>query len=154
MENPGLAATVSGFTTTLQSTDYSKLERFSNAADEIYTKLFLSFRECELLVVVPDRYDSEFSIKAAEGKHRTEDSTHIQEIEIINNRKVPKSFQSHLRNLNNKNNLVKYLSEKWRETLPNVLPFSETKYFENLFGATDRVNSQTSERIDFYCDFY
>ena len=43
-----------------------------------------------MLVVIPDRYGFEFSIKAAEWKHRTEDSTHIQETEIIDNRKVPK----------------------------------------------------------------
>ena len=42
-----------------------------------------------MLAVVPDRYDFKFSIKAAERKHRTEDSTHMQEIEFIGNRKVP-----------------------------------------------------------------
>ena len=46
-----------------------------------------------MLVVIPDRYGFEFSIKGTERKHRTEDSTHIQGIEIIDNRKVSKSFQ-------------------------------------------------------------
>ena len=46
-----------------------------------------------MLVVIPDRYSFEFSIKGAERKHRTEDSTHIQEIEIIDKRKLLKSFQ-------------------------------------------------------------
>ena len=41
---------------------------------------------------IPDQYDFEFSIKTAERKRYTEDSTHIQEVEIINNRKVRKSF--------------------------------------------------------------
>ena len=36
-----------------------------------------------MLVAVPDRYNFEFSMKAAERKRRTEDSTHMQEIEII-----------------------------------------------------------------------
>ena len=36
-----------------------------------------------MLVVVPDQYDFESSIKPAERKGRTEDSTHIQETEII-----------------------------------------------------------------------
>ena len=49
--------------------------------------------ECEVLVVVTDRYDFEFSIKAAEIKHRREDSTHIQEIEIIENRNVHSHFK-------------------------------------------------------------
>ena len=62
------------------------------------TKALSSFLECEVLVVVSDRYDFEFSIKGAERKRRTEDSTHIQEIEIIDNRKFPKSFQSYLEN--------------------------------------------------------
>ena len=44
---------------------------------------------CEVLVVVSDRYDFEISIKAAGRKRRTEDSTHVQEIEIIDNQKFP-----------------------------------------------------------------
>ena len=91
----------------LESIDYSKLERFSNVADEISAKLLSSFLECEVLVAVPDRYDFEFSIKAAERKRRKEDSTHMQEIGIIDNRKVPTSFQSYLGNLNSKTKLMK-----------------------------------------------
>ena len=60
--------------------DCSKFERFSNVADEISTKPLSSYRECEVLVIVPDQYDFEFSMKGAERKRRTEDSTHIQEI--------------------------------------------------------------------------
>ena len=52
------------------SLGYSKLERFFNIADEISTKLLSSFFECEMLVVIPNQYDFEFSIKAAKGKHR------------------------------------------------------------------------------------
>ena len=43
-----------------------------------------------MLVVIADGHGFEFAIEGAERKHRTEDSTHIQEIEIIDNRKVPK----------------------------------------------------------------
>ena len=74
-------------------------------ADEISTKLLLSFLECEVLVAVIDGYDFEFSIEAAERKRRTEDSTHMQEIGITDRQKFPKSFQSYLRNSNNKTNL-------------------------------------------------
>ena len=61
-------------------------------------KALSSFLQCEVEVEVPDRYDFEFSIKGAERKRRTEDSTHIQEIQIIDNQKFPKSFQSYLDN--------------------------------------------------------
>ena len=81
-----------------------------------------SFRECEVLIVVPDRYDFKFSVKVAERERRKEDSTHIQKID---NHKVLKSFQSCLENSNNKTNLVKYLFQKWRETLANVLASSQ-----------------------------
>ena len=91
MGNPDLGGTATDFMATLES----KFERFSNVADEISAKLLWSFLECELLVVVSDRYGFKFSIKAAERKRRTEDSTHTQEIEIIGNRKVPNSFQSY-----------------------------------------------------------
>ena len=80
MGNPDPGAIVTDFMATLQSIDYSKFVRLSNKADEISTKLLSSFLECEVLVAAPNRYDFEFSIKAAERKHRTEDSTHMQEI--------------------------------------------------------------------------
>ena len=55
-----------------------------------------------MLVAVSDRYDFGFSIKAAERKRLTEDSTHMQEIEIMDNQKIPKSFQGCFENSNNK----------------------------------------------------
>ena len=109
MGNPDLGATVTDFIAILQSIDYSKFERFSNAADEISTKLVSGFFECEALVAFTDGYDFEFSIEAAERKRRTEDSTHTQEIKIVDSQKFPKSFQSYLGNPNNKTNLVKQL---------------------------------------------
>ena len=75
MRNPGLGATFMEFMAILESIDYSKFERFSNEADKISGKLLSSFLEFELLVVVPDRYNIKFSIKAAKRKRRTEDST-------------------------------------------------------------------------------
>ena len=46
----------------------SKFKRFSNVADETSAKLLISFLECEVLVVVPYRYDLDFSLKTAERK--------------------------------------------------------------------------------------
>ena len=46
-----------------------------------------------MLVVVTDRYDFEFSIKAAGRKRRTEDSAHIQETEIVDNQNVHSHFK-------------------------------------------------------------
>ena len=43
---------------------------------------------------------------------------------------------------------MKYIFQKLRETLPNVLTSSQT----NLDGITDRVTSKTSERIGLYCN--
>ena len=94
-----------------------------------------------MLVVISDRHGFEFPIKRAERKNWTEDSTLIHEIEFIDNRKVPKSFQSYPGNSNNKNNLVKYVFQKRRETLPYVLTSSQTIYFANFDGATDHVTS-------------
>ena len=104
MKYPDLGATVMDFMAILESIDYSKFERLSNVTDETSGKFLSSYLEYEVLVVVPDRYDFEFSIKADERKRRTEDSTHKQEIEIIGNRKVPRLFQSYLGNSNNKTN--------------------------------------------------
>ena len=54
MRIPDLGATVMDFMAILESTDYSKFERFSNVADDISAKLLSNFLECEPLVVVPD----------------------------------------------------------------------------------------------------
>ena len=63
MGNPDVGATATDFMAILQSLDYSMFERFSNVADQVSTKLLSSFFECEVLIVVPDWYDFEFSIK-------------------------------------------------------------------------------------------
>ena len=132
MGNPDLGLTVTNFMATSQFIDFRKFERFSNVAEEISTKLLSWFLECEVLVVLPDRFDFEFSIKTTERKRRRENSTHMQEIEVIDNQKFPKSIQSYLGNLTNRINLVKCLSQKWRRTLPNVLTSSQTNYLANL----------------------
>ena len=92
MGKPDHSATAVNFMAILQSIDYNKFERFLNVADKISAKLLSSFLECEVLVVIPVRYGFEFSIEGAERKRRTEDSTRIQEIEIIDERKFPNSF--------------------------------------------------------------
>ena len=96
MGNLDQGATDINFMALLQSIDCNKLERFSNVADKISAKILSSFLEYEVLVVIRDRYGLEFSIKGDERKHGTEYSPHIQEIEIIDCRKVSTSFQSYL----------------------------------------------------------
>ena len=98
MGNPDLVVTVTNFMAILQSIDYSKFGRCSNAADESSVKILSNLLEWKVLVVALDRIDFQFSMKAAERKHRTEDSNYIQQIEIIDNLKVPKSFQAALGN--------------------------------------------------------
>ena len=85
MRNPDLGRTVTNFMAILESIDYSKFERFSNVADEISARLLSNIFECEVLFLVLDRYDFKCSIKTAERKRRTEDSTHTHEIEIVGN---------------------------------------------------------------------
>ena len=85
MGNPDLGSTGTNFMTILLIY-YCKFGRFSNLVHEISARVLLNFLKYEVQVVVTDRYDFEFSIKAAEIKRWTKDSTHIQEIEIIDNR--------------------------------------------------------------------
>ena len=63
MENPGLGAAAIDFIAILESIDCSKFEWFSNVADEISAKLLPSIFDSEVLVVNPEQYDFEFSIK-------------------------------------------------------------------------------------------
>ena len=46
-----------------------------------------------MLVVVTGGYDFEFSVKAADRRCQTEESAHIQEIEIIDNRNAHSHFK-------------------------------------------------------------
>ena len=48
MGNPDLDATVTDFMAILQSIDYSKFERFSNVADKISVKLYISVYQVPL----------------------------------------------------------------------------------------------------------
>ena len=47
---------------------------------------------------------------------------------------------------------MKYVFQKQRETLSDILTSFQTIYLTNFDSATDRVTSQSSERIDFYCN--
>ena len=58
------AVRVSDYLSVSYDYDYSILERFSNVAHAISAKPLSSFFECEVLVVVSDRCDFKFSIKA------------------------------------------------------------------------------------------
>ena len=84
MVNLDLGATVTEFMAILlQSINYCKFKIFHNADDEISIKLFPNFLQFEVLVVVPDQYDFEFSIKADKRKCQTKDSAHIEVIYIL-----------------------------------------------------------------------
>ena len=120
----------------------SKFERFSNVADETSAKLLITFLECEVLVVVPYRYDLDFSLKTAERKCLTQLIYKKLKL-LITFESYFKTFESYFGNSNNKTNLVKYVFQKRRETLPYVL---------NVDGTADRITSQKSERVDFYSD--
>ena len=58
--------------------------------------ILISWHYCNLLITTSYRYGLEFSTKGDERKHGTEYSPHIQQIEIIDSRKVSTSFQSYL----------------------------------------------------------
>ena len=53
------SSTVIDFMATIQSTDFSKFERFSNVADGINSKMIESFQESNLLTIIPDHFDFE-----------------------------------------------------------------------------------------------
>ena len=63
MGNHDYGATAVNVMAILQFIDYNKFERFSNVANEISAKLHSSFLDCQVLVVIPDRYGFEFLLK-------------------------------------------------------------------------------------------
>ena len=121
----------------IQPTDFSKFERFSNVVDGITSKIISSFQESDLMVIVADRYEIEWSLKSAERLRRKKNS--VQEIKIISNRKIPNLFQSYLSNTSTKTNLVNYIFQWSKEILSEHLSSYQSVYLVNLDGTTDFV---------------
>ena len=116
-------------------------------ADEISTKLLLSFLECEVLVAVIDGYDFEFSIEAAERKRRTATQIISRKLKLLIAKNFQKHFKVSLEIRTIKPTCSNNLSKR-RETLPKVLTSFQTNYLANLDGATCRV-SHRSKRLIF-----
>ena len=100
------------------------------------------------MVVVPDRYDFTFSISWKKTPNRRLIHSKLKLL-------VTEKFQRHIKVTLE----IRTVKPTWWntfskkiETLPKVLTSFQTIYLTNLDGATDRVTSQSSERIDFYCD--
>ena len=98
--NPDLGATVTNFMAILyynllikaSSKDFQmKLMKFLQNSSKF--SLLQSFIECEVLVVVPDQYDFEFSKTAAERKHQTEAQFIYRNLKLL----ITEKFQSHLK---------------------------------------------------------
>ena len=140
MGNPDLGATVTDFIVILQSIDYIYRWNFSK------TPL-----KTPLLVAVTDGYDFEFSIEAAERKRRTATQIISRKLKLLIAKNFQKHFKVSLEIRTIKPTCSNNLSKR-RETLPKVLTSFQTNYLANLDGATYRVTSQRSERIDFYCN--
>ena len=106
--------------------------------------------ESSHVVMVPDRYDNLHSIKTAERIRRQKNNT--QEIQFNDNLKIPNNFQLYLSNQRNKINLVNYLFQHWKETLPNLLSLSHTVYLGNLDGTSTLIKKECCVQLDLICD--
>ena len=91
-------------------------------------------------------------MKAADRKRRTEDSDHIQESEIIDNRNVHSYFKVTSGTRTIKTTWWNHGEIRFPkiETLLYILT-SQTIHFSNLDDAEYHLTSQSSEKIDFYC---
>ena len=94
------------------------------------------------MVIALDRYDVELEIKSSERLRCTANS--VQEIEIISDRKMRKSFQSYLSNASSKMNMVTYVFQLRKEILSEHLSSYQSVYLANLDGMTDFVTKECS----------
>ena len=103
------------FMAVVQSTNHTGLQTFGDLADRLEVSIFSAFKDSNIVVVVPDKYDTQYSIKSDERMRRQK--TTCSEITIFNDsQKLPKNFKAYLGNTKNKVHLIKYLFTKWEST--------------------------------------
>ena len=120
------SATVVDFMALVQSLNKSGLQTFEQLVTRLQFSVLSSFKESNVTVLVPDRYDVEDSIKSDE-RARRQNITEVPVIDISNGSlRLPKNLSSYLSSSRNKENLINFLFKKWQSILSKNFTLNQT----------------------------
>ena len=112
-----------------------------------------SFRFGSKIVLCPDRYDAEYSIKSFElEKHATATS---RERVVVHNERTPLHLNliEFLMNAKNKVSLISFVLNFLIEYLPSVLQSHQEVIVGRLDGSSWRISSHDKEQLpELFCD--
>ena len=132
----------------VQSMNWTGISTFGEMATKHGNTIISTLNESSFLSVVPDRYDLKTSIKGEERSRRNHGG-HSQEILIkSDSQKLPRDVPHHLKNPQNKTNLIKYTFGKWKSSFPANLTESQVVHLANADGTTTEVKKNAVTNID------
>ena len=145
------SATFIDFMSVIQLSVSYKPTTFQDLSVCLETPISSAFRESSKVVLVPDRYNIELSIKADVRSRRRNSSS--LEIKIHSgNQKLPTDLQCYLLNPKNKVNFVNYVFQTWSETFRSKLQNNPILVLTHLNGSTTEMNCQTSTKCNWTTD--
>lgn len=138
------------FMVLVQSISNSSLKTFGDLATYIENLILACFKDSSSLIVVPDRYDVDQSIKSHERNRRQQ--TTVNETKILrDDQEVPK-LQMFLKSQKNKSSLIDYIFHRLKSTVQSKLRSRQeiTLCFND--GSAIKFTNTSSETLDFRCD--
>ena len=145
------SASVIDFMAVVQSISKSGLATFEDLANRFESSIFSGFQESNFVVLVPDRYDIELSIKSDERSRRQKSMTN--EIEISrDSQKLPNILATYLGNSKNKMTLVNYVFSRWRKHIPEKLSPCQHVILANMDGTCVELCETGCTELDWECD--
>lgn len=145
------SASVIDFMAILQSTSWIGTTTFKEMVSKLEKVITSSFHYSSYIAVVPDRYNVSNSIKAEERSRRNQGCS--GEI-LINSdsQRLPCDMLHYLKNPRNKTNVVNFVFDKWKTTLPIKLTETQVVYLANIDGTTTEVRKDAVTDIDLVSD--
>ena len=151
-ENKEKSATIIDFMALVQSLNKSGLQTFDQLTARLESSILSNRKESNILVLVPDRYDLQDSIKSDE-RARRQTSEEVPVVDIVNGSlKLPKDLATYLSSSKNKTNLINYTYTKWESTMQEKLLPNQSIYLARLDGSTVRVTREETNTTELVSD--
>ena len=149
-----LSSTISliDFMVLVQSTQKGESKTSGDLAKVIAESVTSSFRFASKIVLCPDRYDAEYSIKSFEREKRATASSRER---VIHNERtpLPHNFKEFLMNAKKKVSFISFVLNFIVEYLPSVLQSHQEVIVGRLDGSSWRISSHGKEQLpELFCD--
>jgi len=149
-ENTSSCSVIDFMAVTQSVTNFPSMKTFGDLVSCIEKIILSSFKESSIVVIVPDRYDIDHSIKSHERIRRKQ--TTSQEVKILrHDQKLPK-LHDFLQNKKNKSNLIEWLFNYWKENFQSKLIAGQNIVLCQNDGSATTITPDSSQMIPFQCD--